>query len=67
MDGKDGKKGKKEARPMHLQTADLKMPFYKAKNWDIMAVTILGVILLLPTQEGLTYSATPQKCIVHNR
>ncbi|CAH0003621.1 unnamed protein product [Clonostachys byssicola] len=35
----------KEIRPMHLQTADMRMPLYKARNWDLMAVgavTILG-------------------------
>jgi len=32
----------KEVRPKHLQTADMRMPIYKAKNWDLMAVTALG-------------------------
>ncbi|KPM45188.1 hypothetical protein AK830_g1402 [Neonectria ditissima] len=36
---KDGK----ELRPMHLQTADMRMPAWKAKNWDLMAVSLLGV------------------------
>jgi UDP:flavonoid glycosyltransferase YjiC (YdhE family) len=26
-------------KPMHLQTADMRIPFYKVKNWDLMAVT----------------------------
>ncbi|RHZ52669.1 glycosyltransferase family 1 protein [Aspergillus thermomutatus] len=29
----------RETRPMHLQTADMRMPVYKAKNWDLMAVS----------------------------
>ncbi|EHA22137.1 CAZyme family GT1 [Aspergillus niger] len=33
----------KETRPMHLQTADMRMPAYKAKNWDLMAVS--GVVM----------------------
>lgn len=33
----------KELRPMHLQTADMRMPAWKAKNWDLWAVSILGV------------------------
>ncbi|KAF4626025.1 hypothetical protein G7Y89_g12137 [Cudoniella acicularis] len=32
----------KELRPMHLQTADMRMPFYKARNWDLMTFTFLG-------------------------
>ncbi|BCR88254.1 glycosyltransferase family 1 protein [Aspergillus chevalieri] len=32
----------KELRPMHLQTADMRMPAYKAKNWDLYAVSALG-------------------------
>lgn len=31
-----------ELRPSHLQTADMRMPVYKARNWDLMAVTALG-------------------------
>ncbi|RDW58209.1 glycosyltransferase family 1 protein [Coleophoma cylindrospora] len=41
----------KELRPMHLQTADMRMPAYKAKNWDLMAVTGLGVGAMM----GSTY------------
>ncbi|KAF4227142.1 hypothetical protein CNMCM6805_003395 [Aspergillus fumigatiaffinis] len=29
----------KETRPIHLQTADMRMPVYKARNWDLMAVS----------------------------
>ncbi|KIE02965.1 UDP-glucuronosyl/UDP-glucosyltransferase, partial [Metarhizium majus ARSEF 297] len=29
--------GDRELRPMHLQTADMRMPMYKARNWDLMA------------------------------
>jgi hypothetical protein len=43
VEGKDGKEGKKEVRRMHLQTADMRMPFYKAKNWDLLAVTAMRV------------------------
>ena len=32
---------RRELRPMHLQTADMRMPAYKAKNWDMMAVCSL--------------------------
>ncbi|GFF26579.1 UDP-glucuronosyltransferase 3A2 [Aspergillus udagawae] len=44
----------KETRPMHLQTADMRMPMYKAKNWDLMAVSglVLGFL------GGGTYYAT---------
>ncbi|KAF5134408.1 UDP-glucuronosyltransferase 2B23 [Metarhizium anisopliae] len=30
-------RGDRELRPMHLQTADMRMPMYKARNWDLMA------------------------------
>ncbi|KAL0935022.1 UDP-glucosyl transferase family protein (cytochrome P450) [Colletotrichum truncatum] len=33
---KDGK----ELRPMHLQTADMRMPLWKAKNWDLWAASL---------------------------
>ncbi|KAL5691218.1 hypothetical protein EMGR_007144 [Emarellia grisea] len=38
--------GGTEARPMHLQTADMRMPVYKARNWDLMAVSdvVLGLL-----------------------
>ncbi|KAF7557444.1 hypothetical protein G7Z17_g630 [Cylindrodendrum hubeiense] len=36
---KDGK----ELRPMHLQTADMRMPVWKTKNWDLWAVSLLGM------------------------
>ncbi|KJZ70868.1 hypothetical protein HIM_09733 [Hirsutella minnesotensis 3608] len=35
-------KAGKELRPMHLQTADMRMPFWKAKNWDLMTIGILA-------------------------
>lgn len=37
----------KELRPMHLQTADMRMPAYKAKNWDLYAVSALGGVALV--------------------
>lgn len=33
----------RELRPMHLQTADMRMPMYKAKNWDLYTVSLLGL------------------------
>ncbi|KAH6900023.1 hypothetical protein B0T10DRAFT_430670 [Thelonectria olida] len=36
---KDGK----EQRPMHLQTADARMPVWKAKNWDMWFVGLSGL------------------------
>jgi UDP:flavonoid glycosyltransferase YjiC (YdhE family) len=38
--------GGKETRPPHLQTADMRMPAYKARNWDLMAVSGAVVGLL---------------------
>ncbi|PWY89150.1 putative UDP-glucoronosyl and UDP-glucosyl transferase [Aspergillus heteromorphus CBS 117.55] len=32
-----------EPRPMHLQTADVRMPAYKARNWDLMAVAAMAL------------------------
>lgn len=39
--------GGRELRPMHLQTADMRMPAYKAKNWDLYAVCFLGASVLM--------------------
>ena len=36
---KDGK----ELRPMHLQTADMRMSTFKAKNWDLYAISGLAL------------------------
>ncbi|KAH0337689.1 UDP-glucoronosyl and UDP-glucosyl transferase, partial [Aureobasidium melanogenum] len=33
-----------ELRPMHLQTADMRMPAYKAKNWDLYAIGVLSIV-----------------------
>ncbi|PYI13728.1 putative UDP-glucoronosyl and UDP-glucosyl transferase [Aspergillus violaceofuscus CBS 115571] len=33
----------KEIRPMHLQTADMRMPVYKVRNWDLMALAGVGL------------------------
>lgn len=38
---------RRELRPMHLQTADMRMPAYKAKNWDLFAVCALGASMML--------------------
>ncbi|KAH8670420.1 putative UDP-glucoronosyl and UDP-glucosyl transferase [Tricladium varicosporioides] len=40
---KDGK----ELRPMHLQTADMRMPFWKAKNWDLVAFSVFGMSVMI--------------------
>ncbi|KAI5303625.1 hypothetical protein KEM56_007353 [Ascosphaera pollenicola] len=34
----------KELQPMHLQTADMRIPVYKAKNWDLMAACAVATI-----------------------
>lgn len=39
--------GGRELRPMHLQTADMRMPAYKAKNWDLYAVCLFGASALV--------------------
>lgn len=39
--------GGRESRPMHLQTADMRMPVYKARNWDLYAVSALGASVIL--------------------
>ncbi|KAK4118276.1 glycosyltransferase family 1 protein [Parathielavia appendiculata] len=47
-------------RGMHLQTADARMPWWKAKNWDLWAVgfaatfCLLGSLVALPVVLGLT-------------
>jgi UDP:flavonoid glycosyltransferase YjiC (YdhE family) len=36
-----------EKRPMHLETADMRMPIWKSRNWDLMvlaAAVVIGVI-----------------------
>lgn len=42
----EGRRG--SDRPMHLQTADMRMPSWKAKNWDLWAVlggsAVLGAV-----------------------
>lgn len=37
--------GGRALRPMHLQTADMRMPVWKARNWDLwlVSVSILAV------------------------
>lgn len=35
--------GTRELRHMHLQTADMRMPAYKAKNWDLYALGLLSL------------------------
>lgn len=36
----------KELRPMHLQTADMRMSSFKAKNWDLWLVGIVSLGLM---------------------
>lgn len=45
--------GNRELRPMHLQTADMRMPAYKAKNWDLYAIGVLALSTLVGTM-GVT-------------
>lgn len=33
----------RELRPAHLQTADMRMPFWKARNWDLLAMVGLSL------------------------
>lgn len=35
--------GGKELRPAHLQTADMRMPYWKSRNWDLAAIVSLGL------------------------
>ncbi|WKT47078.1 hypothetical protein QSH57_011983 [Fusarium oxysporum f. sp. vasinfectum] len=46
--------GKKELRPMHLQTADMRMSQFKAKNWDLWLVGLftLGLVPLASITVG---------------
>ncbi|KAH7493534.1 hypothetical protein FOMA001_g1481 [Fusarium oxysporum f. sp. matthiolae] len=32
-----------ELRPMHLQTADMRMPIWKARNWDMWFISLTGL------------------------
>jgi hypothetical protein len=36
---------RKEMKPLHLQTGDMKMPYYKVKNSDLM--TVIGLFASL--------------------
>jgi hypothetical protein len=38
---------RKELKPMHLQTADMRIPYYKVKNLDLMTVTGLFTSLFV--------------------
>ncbi|KAL8980593.1 MAG: hypothetical protein Q9205_004372 [Flavoplaca limonia] len=54
FDQQGRRNGPDKGRPLHLQTADMRMPYWKAKNWDLFAlvggVTILalGIVIVLP-------------------
>lgn len=41
--------GNRELRHMHLQTADMRMRAYKAKNWDLYAIGVLALPTLVGT------------------
>jgi UDP:flavonoid glycosyltransferase YjiC (YdhE family) len=34
----------RELRPMHLQTADMRMPFWKARNWDLYGLSLVSLV-----------------------
>jgi hypothetical protein len=46
--------GDKELRPMHLETADMRMSAFKAKNWDLWLVSLvtLGLVPLASVAVG---------------
>lgn len=41
--------GGENPRPMHLQTADMRMPIWKARNWDLWAIFSGAMALVLAT------------------
>ena len=51
FDHQGRRNGPDTERPFHLQTADMRMPYWKAKNWDIFAlvggITLLGLGLVI--------------------
>ncbi|KAI9832016.1 MAG: hypothetical protein M1819_004560 [Sarea resinae] len=47
VDDDDDDAGPREVRPMHLQTADMRMSAFKARNWDLMAVMVAGSAALV--------------------
>lgn len=50
----EGRKQEGKSRPMHLQTADMRMPMWKVRNWDMYVVVgaagllVLGLVIALP-------------------
>jgi hypothetical protein len=46
--------GGREMRPMHLQTADMRMSAFKAKNWDLWLISLLtlGLVPLASVAAG---------------
>ncbi|KAL9594711.1 MAG: hypothetical protein Q9219_006875 [cf. Caloplaca sp. 3 TL-2023] len=54
FDHRGRRSGPDSKRPLHLQTADMRMPYWKAKNWDLFALlggiaTLgLGLVIALP-------------------
>lgn len=43
----EGRQQEGKDRPMHLQTADMRMPKWKAQNWDLYAVVGAGSLFVL--------------------
>ncbi|KAF2472399.1 UDP-glucosyl transferase family protein [Lindgomyces ingoldianus] len=39
--------GPKRRRPMHFQTADMRMSAWKARNWDLAAVSLVGSCIVV--------------------
>ncbi|SCV36362.1 uncharacterized protein FFB14_06058 [Fusarium fujikuroi] len=58
--------GEKELRLMHLQTADMRMLTFKARNWDLWLVGLvtLGVVLLASITVG-KWAWTEERTIGH--
>lgn len=58
--------GEKELRPMHLETADMRMSKFKAKNWDLWLVGLvtLGVLPLASITVG-KWAWTEKRTIGH--
>ncbi|CZR42800.1 uncharacterized protein FPRO_10103 [Fusarium proliferatum ET1] len=58
--------GEKELRPMHLQTADMRMSTFKARNWDLWLVGLvtLGVVPLASIIVG-KWAWTEKRTIGH--
>lgn len=47
-------KNGKELRPMHLKTADSRMPAWKANNWDLWIFSALGLVVVVGSMGFVT-------------